>query len=303
MPTLTKQGEIETLDLIPADEGALKQVYGRIGNYKTYFATLKAFELLSRGQVVKTNWKLYDDKAKGLLYSGHDERDEAGMKLLALLGLKKKFLNYPASNWEFFSIMPEWGREQGYKGFHDWFAHQTDCTIMIDEGHVVFDSYLLTKLPMEERIMITSTRHFDRSVWIISQRPSAIHVNYRANVNQFYKCEIKSKGWFGTEFMVTEFQDTNESDKPDETRDEIRDPETGEVTEWSYRFAVSQETYRASKKFYNRYDSKYMREGMEPSQRNKTKEVEMGQQLAWNKIFRKKITKGDDTIRPRKFFQ
>jgi len=281
MPTTTPYGEIEVLDLIPADEGALKQIYGRIGNFKTYFATTKAFELLARGQVVKTNWKLYDDKEKGILYQGYDERKEIIPRLLGVLGLKKTFLEFPKENWEFFSIMPSWAQERGYANFHEWFGNQTDCTIMIDEGHIVFDSYVLTKLSMEERLKITSTRHFDRSVWIASQRPSAIHVNYRANVNQFYKCEVVNDGWFGKEFMVTEFQDTNDSDKPDETRDETRDPETGEVTEWKYRFAVSQEKHTARKKFYNRYDSKYLREGMKSSQRNYAKEnlMEQGEAL------------------------
>jgi len=287
MPTQTPQGEIEALDLIPADEGALKQIYGRIGNYKTYFATLKAFELLARGQVVKTNWKLFDDKKNNILYQGYDERNQFFYKLLGALGWKKRFLEFPKENWEFFSVTQNWAKEKGYENFHEWFGNQTDCTIFIDEGHIVFDSYLLTKISMEERLKITETRHFDRSVWITSQRPSAIHVNYRGNVNQFYKCEIVNNGWFGTDFLVTEFQDTNESDKPNETRDETRDPESGEITDWKYRFAVSQETYRAKKSMYNRYDSKYLREGMESSQKNMARENEMTQGQALKNLFKK----------------
>lgn len=283
--------EVDALDFIPPDEGSLKQIYGRIGNYKTYFATLKAFELLGRGQVVKTNWRLFDDKEKNLSYSGYDERNYFLKKLLCVLGWKRKFSVYPKENWELFSILPEWSLKKGFKSFSDWFAHQTDCTIMIDEGHMaeIFDSYMMTKLPIGERIKITSSRHFDRSVWVISQRPSAIHINYRANVNQFYKCEVISQSNFflQPEFLVTEFQDTNESDKPDETREEIRDKDTGEITEWKYKLAVSSEKYRASLNLFNKYDSKYLREGMKSSQKANILEFEIGQKEALKNLFKK----------------
>lgn len=280
MPTPTPEGEIEARDLIPPDEGALKQIYGRIGNFKTYFATLKALELLDRGQVVKVNWKID--------WNGYDERTVWYFKLAGLFGFKTKFWEYPKENLEYYSIMPEWARTHGYKDFHEWLAHQTNCHIFIDEGHIVYDSYKLTRMSMEERVMILATRHYDRSIWIVSQRPSAIHVNYRANVNQFFKCEALETGFFGRRsFMVTEFQDTNESDKPDETREEIHDPETGEVTEWKYKLAVSSETYTAKKEIFDRYDSKYLRAGMKDSQRNMANVVEHDQEWWVKNIWKK----------------
>lgn len=286
MPTSTPQGEIEILDLIPPDEGALKQIYGRIGNFKTYYATFLAFKILERGQVLKTNWKLYKDKKENILWDGYNEKDVFLNRLMGKLPIlrKKEFLVVPKENWEFFEISDSWAKKNGFADFQDWLMHQTDCTIMIDEGHVVYDSYKLTRMSMEERVMMTSTRHYDRTIYIISQRPSAIHANFRGNVNQFFKCEEMPKSWFSRYFKVTEFQDTDSSDKPDETREEIRD-EDGEIEEWSYKFAVAEETIKVDKKLYNRYDSKYLRANLPMSQHNKTK-IEM-QKWSEIKLFKK----------------
>lgn len=276
--------EIDAINLIPPYEGALKQIYGRIGNFKTYYATQLAFKLLEEGQIVKTNWRID--------WNGYDEREQIIPNLLVALGIKDHLWEFPKGNWEYFSILPSWAHERGYKNFLDWFKNQTDCTIMIDEGHMAFDSYQLTRVPIEERILITSTRHFDRSVYIISQRPSAIHVNYRANVNQFYKCEATSDSWFGRYFRVTEFQDTK-NDVPDETLEEIRDPETGEITESKYKFAVSSQEYRVDKKMFERYDSKYLREGLPASQKNFAVSYPVTQKTGFKNLFRKR-TKTDE---------
>lgn len=272
MPTIIEGKEIDALDLIPPDEGSLKQLYGHIGNFKTYYASVLAFKLLERGQVVKTNWQLYDNKEKNILWSGYDERKEFLPQLLFKLGIKKEFLIIPKENWEFFKISDVWANEKGFENFQDWLAHQTDCTLMIDEGHIVYDSYKMTRMSMDERVMMTSTRHFDRTIYIISQRPSAIHANFRGNVNQFYKCEeIEKGGWFGRRFKVTEFQDTDSNDKPDETREEIKDEDTGEVTEWHYKFAIAEEILKVDKKMFNRYNTKYLRGDMKASQHNLAK--------------------------------
>jgi len=201
-------------DVAAADEGELNQIYGRIGCGKTLLATIKALKLLRRGQVVYTNWEI--------AWDGYDERDSRWLLFKGLLGLKKEFYVFPKDNLKFIKVDEE---------FIDKLGQLSDCTVMLDEGHLVLDSYTKTSMDMDRRNAVLWTRHFDRTIIVISQRPSAIHVTMRANVNRFYKCEKTFDfAFFGhrfQRFLVTEFQDVTSSDVPDESRVMDEDKETG----------------------------------------------------------------------------
>jgi len=252
----TEKGEQREIDVvrglfywITPKEGDLNQVYGRIGNGKTYCATVDALWLLNHGYIVKTNWKIK--------WEGYDERKILFYRILGVLGLKRNFAYYPKSNYEQFRVDGN---------FLNWISKQTSCNIFIDEGHIAYDSYEMARMSMEKRVSILSTRHFDRRIFIISQRATAIHATIRGNVNRFYKCELKFKLFGICRFHKTEFQDTKD-DIPDETREMVM-REDGTVVEKGYKYAVSTERYWSSSKIFKSYDSKYLRGDTPESQKD-----------------------------------
>lgn len=226
-----KVQEIELLDLFHASEGEITQRYGRIGQGKTYGATADIIDELKRGHVVYANWKLN--------FQGIDQRND----LLFIIGSllfpwKKRFFYFPKENLKYIQID---------ENFIDTFSQLTDCSVYLDEGHVVFDSYEMAKMNMKKRTAVLHTRHFNRSINIISQRPTAIHVMMRANVNRFYKYEKLISSPFLL-FRRTEFQDME-----NETVDEEK--------------PLSVKLYFGKKSIYSLYDSKYLRNGMPDSQK------------------------------------
>jgi len=151
---------------------------------------------------------------------------------------RKRFFRFPKQNLHY--IAPENVKVETL-------AELNDCEIFIDEGQWLFDSYAgKENVSQAKRKLILHTRHLNRSLNIISQRPMAVQKTARAQVNRFYKCE-KKMAWPFLIFTRTEFQDL-----ADETVDET-DP-------------ISKKTYFARKKVLNAYDSKYLRAGVERSQ-------------------------------------
>lgn len=229
-----KVKEIELLNLFPASEGMITQYYGRIGSGKTYSATADVLNLLDRGKVVYTNWRIH--------YEGTDERKSAFRVLVTiLLPWIKRFYVFPKENLHYIEVDKE---------FHAKFSKLTDCHVFLDEGHVAFDSYEMARMDIEKRKAILHTRHFNRSIHIISQRPSAIHVTMRANVNAFYKCE---KIWsFGN---IVRFRRTMYQDMLNETVDENDEKITGVKHYWG------------NKRIFEAYNSQYLRDGLASSQK------------------------------------
>lgn len=229
-----KVDTIELLNLFPPTEGEITQYYGRIGQGKTYGATADILDLLRRGNVVYANWRINWD--------GYDERNSVLYVLLSvLLPWRKRFYKFNKENLHYIPIDEK---------FHEKFEKLTDCYVFLDEGHVVFDSYEMARLSLARRASILHTRHFNRSICIISQRPTAIHVAMRANVNRFYKME---KVWqFGSiiRFRRTEFQDMQ-----NETVDDNIDN------------ALSIKQYWGRKEVFDAYPSKYLRGNTQASQK------------------------------------
>lgn len=264
--------QAEILDLVGVQAGFMAQIYGKIKNFKTYFGTVMAILTANSGQVVYVNWPID--------WSGFDEREHFRYRLLGLLGLKKEFKRYPSSNLKFVDLSDvndvkiqdsETGelRSTGLDFYH-WIRTLTSCTIFLDEGHIYYDSYMALKMKLEDRLPILETAHYDRAVYVISQRSGAIHAVLRGNVNIFYKCEKISKGWwiFKPKFRVVEFQETGSDEKPNEERETIVDPETGKKSYGEYLWAEAITTFRAKKEIFAKYNSKYRRLGARESQPN-----------------------------------
>jgi hypothetical protein len=277
MPTTIIQGkrvhEVELLDVFPSSEGMICQYYGRIGSGKTYAATYDILDLLRRGKVVYVNWKIN--------YQGYDERSSFFRVATSLVfPWIRRFYFFPKENLKNFEISNEWAVKQGFIDFDDWVKSITDAYMFADEGHVWFDSYVGTRIPMERRNIALHTRHFNRTICIITQRPTAIHVTMRANVNIFYKCE-KIWQWGNIlRFKRSEFQDLlNES--VDESEEAL----------------ISTKFYWGKKKVFNAYDTKYLRGTQKISQKVAFEAYNLGIidkiKALFSHVIRKKIHTGN----------
>lgn len=235
--------ETDIFEFIPIEEADIAQYFGKIRNGKTYIATRDAVELLNQGVVVYANWKIN--------WNGYDERESKWKLFWGIVGLKKIFYKFPKENFHYLPLTDEeeWAKIYGTKKFHEIFSKLTDCVVFLDEGHIVFDSYQMTRMPIEQRASILHTGHFNRAIRIISQRPTAIHVTLRANVNYFFKCE-KVLDFLGiTKFLRSRYEEMTN----DESVDLNQEP-------------TEEKNYWGRKKYFEMYDTKYLRGNTPPSQ-------------------------------------
>jgi len=173
-----------------------------------------------------------------------DDREDFWLVLRNLLLFRKRFYKIPcAQNLHFFD--PEDFESTGE--LVTWLSALNDCHIFFDEGQDMFDSYEGTKFSKSKRRLILHTRHYHRTLNIISQRPTAIQVSARGNVNRFYKC-VKLASWPWVRFARYEFQEMS-----GETVNEAVDP-------------ISKKTYWGSNRVFKAYNTDYLAEGIPKSQ-------------------------------------
>lgn len=221
----------EILDMFEPEEGTIDLIYGRIGNGKTYCATEMVLDDLRRGQVVYCNWHLN--------YDGFDERKSLVHVFAGIIfPWKKRYYEFPRENLKY--IDPD-------NITAEQLSEITDANVYIDEGQWIFDSYEGTKFSKTKRKLILHTRHLNRRLVIITQRPTAIQVSARGNVNRYFKCE-KWMSWPVLVFRQWEFQDM-----VNETVDETQPVGRPRV-------------FIAKKRIFNAYNSKYLRDGVPRSQ-------------------------------------
>lgn len=266
---------VDIFDYLPPQEGEINIYYGRIGSGKTYAGTRNILNELRRGNVVYANWNVKFD--------GYDERDNFWLLLLGVLGIKKHFKVIPKSNFHFWDFQRQLldGREA--LPFVDQLSVLTDCSVHLDEGHIPFDSYEATKMSERKRSAVFATRHFNRKLTIYTQRANSVHTNLRGNSNRFFKCESfkhRFLFWSWLTLQVTEFQDLSSSGSVDETR--VFDKDGLETDE--YKFAVSQERFRARKKIFDCYDTKYLRGEIVRYVPNYADIIELGYFSIWTRL-------------------
>jgi len=226
----------ELIDVFSATEGSINMYYGKIGNGKTYAATSDVLDLLKQGKVVYVNWKIIVDD--------FDDRESLWMVFFNTVLFRKRFYRIPcAKNLHYFDPSDFDSTAE----LVEWLSNLNDCHIFFDEGQDMFDSYEGTKFAKSKRRLILHTRHYHRTLNIISQRPTAIQVSARGNVNRFYKC-VKIASWPWLRFMRLEYQEMT-----GETVDEESDPE-------------SKKTYWGNPRVFRAYNTDYLSEGIAKSQ-------------------------------------
>ncbi len=256
-----EKDDIGVYDLFPPDEGSIQLYYGRIGSGKTFALTKELLDDLESGKIVYSNWKVD--------FEGFDERLNIISLIFGFFGFKRKYINIPRENFHYVDL-------RNFKGgeFTDWLASLTDCVIYIDEGHTVLNSYERTDISRSKQNAITFTRHFDRTIKIASQRWQNIHVQARANVNMFVKCEKIFKFGSIVRFRVSEYQDLDSLSAVDETN------------------PTDVRHYWGSSRIFKAYNTKYLRGNLYTSQMNlieiwKLKRNEIWSLLKVNKLNRK----------------
>jgi len=226
----------DLIDVFEANEGSINMYYGKIGNGKTYSATADIIELLKKGVVVYCNWRINVEDFD-------DRKHFWPLFFNSILGRKRFYVIPCYQNLHFFD--PE--SFDSTAELVSWLSSLNDCHIFFDEGQDMFDSYEGTKFAKSKRRLILHTRHYHRVLNIISQRPTAIQVSARGNVNRFYKCvKLMSFPWI--RFARYEFQDMS-----GETVDETADP-------------VSVKTYWGNPKVFGAYNTDYLADGIPRSQ-------------------------------------
>jgi len=217
------------------DEGELNLIYGKIGQGKTYAATADVLRSLRRGKVVYTTWKIN--------YDGFDERKDL-LSLVAglLFPWRRIYARFPKENLHFLDVYAD----DIWKTLHNL----NDCIIYFDDCIVhLFDSYEKTFFDKKKRQWAFETRHFDRSIVLVTQRPTQVQVALRSQVNRFYKCEKKKLLWLIPFFQKSEYQDMI-----NESVDDSKEPD-------------SVERYYPKQHIFEAYQSKYLRKGAASSQK------------------------------------
>jgi len=213
------------------DDGELQVIYGKIGQGKTTLACSMIIEDLMKGKIVYSSFPLN--------WSGYDQRNQFWALLLGVLGLKRRYIEFPKENYHYLDCFRE--------DIWDILPTLTDCKIYFDDVIVqLFDSYEKTFFAKKKREWAFFTRHFDRSIILITQRTSQIQVALRSQVNRFYKCEKLLK-WPIIIFQRTEYQNMKDEDVNED------EPEAKTIV-------------FGSKGIFSLFDSKYLRHNQESSQ-------------------------------------
>lgn len=220
---------------IPEVEGSIDLIYGGLGGGKTYVATAEILKDLYRGVPVFATWPIKFD--------GLDESKSFLSLFLGVFGLKRRYRIIDKSNFHYVPL-----ERLMDDSFIDEIESLVDCVLYVDEGYAarLFDSYRKTNMGTRQRMAVYGTRHFNRRIVIVAQRPNAIHVSSRSMVNRFFKCEQPFPFLYRLLhvrfFIKTEFQDMI-----DETVDEEKPLRT--------------KFFFGSPRVYKAYDSKYLRAG------------------------------------------
>lgn len=229
----------ELVDLFEAQEGTVEHITGKTGQGKTYEATRRAIGYLLEGKVVYTSWEL-------ILPDIWDQRENFEHLLLRFVFNRKRFYRFDIkANWHYVDIdRPD---------LVEFIASRTDCIFMLDEGQDVFDAR--GGMDRRARQAITRTRHYRKTLIIVSQRAQAVDVTARANVTYYYQC-VKDVAWFWPFALHFKVYRTEEMDDQNYPIWEERRPD-GKM--WK---APIWRSHFAEKRIYNAYNSWYLRKGL-----------------------------------------
>jgi len=204
---LGQKDELLPVDFISPDEGELTLIYGQIGSGKTTMATEMAIELARRGQIVYVTWPIR--------WKGFDERKSFKHLFFNTVFFRKHFFEFPSENIKYLDVFKD--------DIWETLSTLNNCHIFFDDVIVhLFDSYDGTKFDKTKRQWAFVTRHYDRSIYLVTQRPTQVQVALRSQVNRFYKC-VKRMSWpflilSRYEYQAMSGENVDESEEPVSSR-------------------------------------------------------------------------------------
>lgn len=168
------------------DEGSANIYYGLIRNGKTYGATADIWDDLKRGELVYATWPID--------LTVFDDREDFFYVFWSLLLPWRKIFYRIDRPLNFHFINAETGEVDGVpmfnptsRGYIEYLNKLNHCVLYIDEAWRVIDSYKGVNIGDDGRNLILVTGHKYRTVNLITQRPTAVHVSARGNCARFYK--------------------------------------------------------------------------------------------------------------------
>jgi len=227
----------ELVGSFEAPEGTIDMIYGRIRQGKTTHGVRVMLDSLENGIPVYSNLNL------DLSRFSFDDRAKLKHTFWNLLLFRRRYYTFDKKNFH-------WVDERKYQTIEQLISYLvtlTDCTIVWDEGQRLLNSYDATKIDRRLQDWVLTTGHFNRRLVIISQRPTAVHVSARGNINRFFKCR-KLLSWPFMLLRVEEYQDMKQ---------ETVDEEAG---------AVSRSLYIANRSVFRAFNTHYLRGGVPRSQ-------------------------------------
>lgn len=131
--------------------------YGKLGQGKTYALAEHALRELKSGRVVYANFFIN--------WKGRPPTQLGPLKRAGI----------PRSN---------------YRAFHsvEEFLTMENAFVALDEGWIYFDSYEMTRFPIEIRMKILQSRKDGLDIAYTTQRPEQVHKSLRAMTNEYYEC-------------------------------------------------------------------------------------------------------------------
>lgn len=219
-----------------APEGTIDMIYGRIRQGKTTHGVRVILDALQAGIPVYSNLNL------DLSAISFDDRDKIRYTFWNFLLNRKLYYKFDKSNFH-------WVNEKLYPTIDELISFLitlTDCVVVWDEGQRLLNSYDGTRVDRRLQDWVLTTGHFNRRLVIISQRPTAVHVSARGNINRFFKCK-KLLSWPVMLLRVTEYQDMLNESVDEET-------------------PASRQLFVMNKKVFNTFNTHYLRGGVPRSQ-------------------------------------
>lgn len=209
----------------------IKCYFGKMRQGKTYLMTKDVIDLLNKGEVVYTNYKIN--------WSGH--KDLTWWRVfIHKLGIYKIKI-YPLTNLRFF------------KDWQDVYDVR-ECTIALDEGWLYFNSYVRLPIDQQRRLMQSGKRRMD--FLYTTQRPLQTDINLRWNTDVFIEAQRIDIPFIKRPLFVYRWYDLKEDDSNaiiEKVREVSHKDGTFETIDQSLKTGFN----LASKKIFNAYDTEY----------------------------------------------
>lgn len=209
----------------------IKCYFGKMRQGKTYLMTKDILDLLNKGEVVYTNYKIN--------WKGH--KDLTWWRIFLHKARIYKIKIYPQTNLRY---------------FRDWqdVYDVRECTIALDEGWLYFNSYARLPIDQQRRLMQSGKRRMD--FLYTTQRPLQTDINLRWNTDVFIEAKRIDIPFLRVPLFVYSWYDLKEDDS-NAIIEKVREVTHKDGSYETIDQALKKGFNFASKKIFNAYDTEF----------------------------------------------